>query len=422
MLHLALDYGKLVYYRRETVSFADRPVSRRNCEVIPMNAPLFLRDRAALEAAERQVLAPYALKSADSEGRQYPERESNSRTAFQRDRDRIIHTTAFRRLEYKTQVFVFYEGDHYRTRLTHTLEVAQLGRSLARGLGGNEDLVEAICLAHDLGHPPFGHAGEHMLNEMMAGHGGFNHNTQSFRIVTELERRYPDFHGLNLTYETREGMIKHETEYDKSDASGYRPEKRASLEAQIANLADEIAYNAHDLDDGLRAGLFTPDDLSDLAIWRRLQEAIDLRPPLTTLMQHELNRELIGLMVTDVVQATAVTLQQDQIDSPAKLQDHPTNVVGYSGELHGEIRELKKFLYQNMYRHYRLARMQVKAERFIREMFTAYQREPAMLPTDTQRKRADAPLERVITDYIAGMTDRYALQEWERLFAPFIQA
>ena len=212
------------------------------------------RSRRDLEQFERLIVAPYGLKSADSKGRLYPVTESATRTAFQRDRDRIIHTTAFRRLEYKTQVFVFYEGDHYRTRLTHTLEVAQLGRSLARGLGANEDLTEAICLAHDLGHPPFGHAGEAALNGLLKDQGGFNHNTQSYRIVTKLEDRYRHYPGLNLTYETREGMIKHETEYDRSDAADYEPEKRASLEAQIANLADEIAYNAHDLEDGLRAG------------------------------------------------------------------------------------------------------------------------------------------------------------------------
>ena len=194
--------------------------------------------REALEERERQMLAPYGLKSADSRGRMYPERESATRTAFERDRDRILHTTAFRRLEYKTQVFVFYEGDHYRTRLTHTLEVAQIGRSLARNLGGNQELTEGICLAHDLGHPPFGHAGEHALNALMKEYGGFNHNTQSYRIVSKLEKRYPHFSGLNLTYETREGMIKHETDYDQSDASAYEPHKRASLEAQIANLAD----------------------------------------------------------------------------------------------------------------------------------------------------------------------------------------
>ncbi len=230
-------------------------------------------EREKLEQNEAVTLSPYGLKSVESKGRDFSENESRTRTAYERDRDRIIHTTAFRRLEYKTQVFVFYEGDHYRTRLTHTLEVAQLGRSMARGLGGNQDLTEAICLAHDLGHSPFGHAGEHALNALMQGFGGFNHNTQSFRVVTELENRYPNFRGLNLTYETREGMIKHETSYDKSDAKGYDPEKRASLEAQIANLADEIAYNAHDLDDGLRANMFDLDALDELEIWQELKES-----------------------------------------------------------------------------------------------------------------------------------------------------
>jgi dGTPase len=382
----------------------------------------YQRSRSDLEAIEEMTLAPYALKSVHSRGRVYPEPESATRTAFQRDRDRIIHTTAFRRLEYKTQVFVFYEGDHYRTRLTHTLEVAQLGRSIARGLGANEDLTESICLAHDLGHPPFGHAGEHMLNELMQGQGGFNHNTQSYRIVTHLEERYPDFDGLNLTYETREGMIKHETEYDKSDATDYEPEKRASLEAQIANLADEIAYNAHDLDDGLRADLFTPWDLNELALWQELQAGIGWQAPLNTIARHQVIRELIGMTVTDVIATTAVNLAAHQVDSPAKLQLLPVNVVQYTPELKQKIRALKDFLYQRMYRHYRLVRMQAKAERFISEMFQAYRKAPAMLPAETQARLAELPLERVITDYIAGMTDRYALDEWEKLFNPYRKA
>lgn len=382
-------------------------------------SPQYRRERTTLEEMERQLLAPYALKSVESKGRVYPEPESASRTAFQRDRDRIIHTTAFRRLEYKTQVFVFYEGDHYRTRLTHTLEVAQLGRAMARSLGANEDLTEAICLAHDLGHPPFGHAGEYMLNELMGDKGGFNHNTQSFRIVTHLEQRYPDFLGLNLTYETREGMIKHETEYDRSDASDFEPDKRASLEAQIANLADEIAYNAHDLDDGLRAELFPPADLEELEIWQELRDAVGWQEPLTTLKRHEVIRELIGLMVTDVAATAAANLAAFQIDSPEKVQLQSSNLVHYSAGMGRKIRALKDFLYQRMYRHYRLVRMQAKAERFIREIFTAYVKEPAMLPTTTQQRLEDAPLERVVTDYIAGMTDRYALQEWEKLFDPY---
>jgi dGTPase len=214
--------------------------------------------RQQQEAHEARILAPYAILSRETRGRQYQEEEDPHRTAFQKDRDRILHTTAFRRLEYKTQVFVNYEGDYYRTRLTHTLEVAQIGRSLARVLGANEDLVEGVCLSHDLGHPPFGHAGEHVLNELMREHGGFDHNRQTYRIVTEIEERYPGWAGLNLTYELLEGIVKHETQYDLSNSEGFDPTKRGSLEAQIANVADELAYNAHDLDDGLRAALIAP--------------------------------------------------------------------------------------------------------------------------------------------------------------------
>lgn len=380
--------------------------------------------RNKLEEIEQLSLAPYGLKSANSQGRVYPEDESASRPAFERDRDRIIHTTAFRRLEYKTQVFINYEGDHYRTRLTHTLEVAQLGRSLARGLGCNQELTEAICLAHDLGHPPFGHAGEYALNALMAEHGGFNHNTQSYRIVTKLEQRYPNFPGLNLTYETREGMIKHETDYDKSDAQGYAPDRRASLEAQIANFADEIAYNAHDLDDGLRAGMFEPDALNELTLWQELKEIVGWQSerPLPTIVRHELIRELIGQSVMNVLEFTSNNLEENQIDSPDKVQTHPKNLVGYTPAFGAKVKELKKFLLESMYHHYRLIRMQTKAERFITELFEAYEDEPNMLPTDTQKRLENASLHRVITDYIAGMTDRYALDEWEKLYDPYRSA
>ena len=376
--------------------------------------------REKLEEIELSTLAPYAQKSQSSRGREYPESESATRTAYARDRDRIIHTTAFRRLEYKTQVFVYYEGDHYRTRLTHTLEVAQLGRSVARGLGCNEDLTEAICLAHDLGHPPFGHAGEHALNELMSAYGGFNHNTQSFRIVTQLERRYPDFAGLNLTYETREGMIKHETDYDKSDAKGYEPDKRGSMEAQIANLADEIAYNAHDLDDGLRAGMFHMSELDDLELWQEIKAIVGWSngQPLPHITRHEIIRELIGLSVTDVLENTMAKINDNNVDSVEKVQVQDTNLVGYSDQFGPKVRQLKKFLFDRMYRHYRLIRMQTKAERFITELFNAYVDEPNMLPTDTQRLLDNAPISQVVSDYIAGMTDRYALAEWEKLFDP----
>lgn len=383
-----------------------------------------INKRMQKEALEQVTLAPYALKSAESQGRVHPEPESESRTAFERDRDRIIHTTAFRRLEYKTQVFVFYEGDHYRTRLTHTLEVAQLGRSLARGLGANQDLAEAICLAHDLGHAPFGHAGEAALNRLMADHGGFNHNTQSYRVVTVLEERYPNFPGLNLTYETREGMIKHETAYDKSDAAGFAPEKRASLEAQIANLADEIAYNAHDLDDGLRAGLFNLTDLAELALWGELTEAAgwDGKRPFTPIIRHEIIRELIGRSVTNVLRHTETTLNAFNLDTAEKIQTHSDNVVAYSPDFDRLIQPLKQFLYDRMYRHYRLMRMQFKAERFISQLFEVYLQEPNMLPDSTHLRLSGAPLPRVITDYIAGMTDRYALDEWQKMFDPYARA
>ncbi len=383
-----------------------------------------LFERTKLEEIEAAKLAPYGLRSATSKGRIYPEAESASRTAFERDRDRIIHTTAFRRLEYKTQVFVVYEGDHYRTRLTHTLEVAQLGRSLARGLGGNQELTEAICLAHDLGHPPFGHAGEYALNRLMAEYGGFNHNTQSYRVVTALEKRYPDFMGLNLTYETREGMIKHETSYDKSDASGYDPDMQASLEAQIANLADEIAYNAHDLDDGLRAGLFVTEDLDELLIWQELKDAVGWKKgeAFTAVLRHEIIRELIGLSMGDVLQQTHGQLEVHQVDSPEKLQQLPHKIVGYSTGFEPKVKALKKFLFERMYYHYRLVRMQTKAERFLSEIFEAYLKEPKMLPSETQKKLEDTAVPRVITDYIAGMTDRYALEEWQKLFDPYERA
>ncbi len=379
--------------------------------------------RQNLEQREYDFLASYALKSAETRGRVHPEPESATRTAFQRDRDRIIHTTAFRRLEYKTQVFVFFEGDHYRNRLTHTLEVAQLGRSLARGLGCNEPLTEAICLAHDLGHSPFGHAGEHALNYLMREYGGFNHNTQSYRVVTKLEKRYQRFAGLNLTYETREGMIKHETAYDKSDAKNYEPEKRASIEAQIANFADEIAYNAADLEDGLGAELFPIEALEELTIIELLREQIGWqRGKIDQLTRRALVRELIGLTVTDVLRATNKRIVEAELDSPIKVQSHDKNVVGYSADLAPKIDELKQFLYVYMYKHHRLVRMQQKAERFLTDLFTAYHMQPAMLPPETFALIGQRSQPRVIADYLAGMTDRYALDEWQKLFDPYTNA
>ena len=375
--------------------------------------------REILEDFENEQLAPYGFRSRDSRGRQYPDPERPYRTAFQRDRDRIIHTTAFRRLEYKTQVFVITEGDYYRTRLTHTLEVAQIGRSIARALGGNEDLVEAICLAHDLGHTPFGHAGEHALAELMSEHGGFEHNRQSFRIVTTLENRFPNFPGLNLTYELREGMVKHETEYDISDADGYEPEKRGSLEAQIANVADETAYTAHDLDDGLRSGLLEIGQLEQIALWTTLRESIGWTGmELDDVTRHQLIRRLIGLEISDLLKSTSSALEVSGVQSANDLQLYSSNVVLHSDAFTEMNRELKIFLFENMYRHYRVYRMQIKAEHILQDLFKAYLENPGILPSEVQARAEVGDFHRAICDYIAGMTDRFALDEHSRLFDP----
>lgn len=380
-------------------------------------------NRQQLEILEDQHLAPYGCRSRYSKGRAYPEGESDGRTAFQRDRDRILHTTAFRRLEYKTQVFINYEGDYYRTRLTHTLEVAQIGRSVARALGANEDLLEAICLAHDLGHPPFGHSGEVALARLMVDHGGFDHNKQSLRIVTFLEERYPRFPGLNLTWEVREGIVKHESEYDIADASDYMPELRGHLEAQVANAADELAYTAHDLDDGLRSGMISPGMLSGITLWEILAEAASWRTPeLDSLTRHEMIRHLIGLEVNDLVETTHQAIQASGIRSVDELQRLPYNVIGFSEDMYRRNRELKDFLYAKLYRHHRVMRMAVKAERVIGDLFQAYRSEPSMLPDHVQRQIDQRGLERTICDYIAGMTDRYAVEEHQKLFDPLTKS
>ena len=379
--------------------------------------------RQKLEEREALTLAPYGLKSRDSRGRAFhPDPEPEDRTAFQRDRDRILHTTAFRRLEYKTQVFINYEGDYFRTRLTHTLEVAQIGRTIARALGANEDLIETICLAHDLGHSPFGHSGEVALNRLMKDAGGFDHNKQSLRIVTELEQRYPEFPGLNLTWEAREGIVKHESEYDISDARDYDPSLRGNLETQIANVADELAYTTHDLDDGLRSGLIYPIMLEGIALWEILRETFNWHGPnLDDMERHRMIRHLVGLLVTDIVHATDGRLKESKAKSALEIQKHKHNVIGYSEDMQRRNREMKDFLYNNLYRHFRVVRMQVKAERIITNLFNAYHDEPAILPSQYQKLVATRGLERTICDYFAGMTDRYAAEEHERLFDPSLK-
>jgi dGTPase len=382
---------------------------------------LWREEREAWEAAN---LAPYAMHSRDSKGREYPEEEHSYRTAFQRDRDRILHTTAFRRLEYKTQVFVVYEGDYYRTRLTHTLEVAQIGRTIARALRANEDLVEAISLSHDLGSTPFGHASEAILHELMADHGGFDHNHQSLRIVEQLEQRYPEFAGLNLTWEVREGILKHESEYDRGHATRFDPELRPTLEGQIVSAADELAYNAHDLDDGLRAGILEHRAMAELALWQEVLKRIGLAldKPLSDMARHQAIRTLIDLEVTELLEETERRLQAATVRSVGDIRILSEPVVGFPEGIQRCNRALKDYLYQNLYRHYRLARMAAKASRFIQDLFNAYMAQPVQLPSEVQARTSQENLYRVVCDYIAGMTDRYALDEYRKLFEPHERA
>lgn len=378
--------------------------------------------RKELETIEDQGLAPYGVRSKNTKGRCYPEDEPEYRTAYQRDRDRILHTTAFRRLEYKTQVFINYEGDYYRTRLTHTLEVSQIGRTIARALGANPDLTEGICLAHDLGHPPFGHNGETTLAHLMKDHGGFDHNRQSLRIVTKLEQRYLDFPGLNLTWELREGIVKHESEYDISDARDYDPDLRGHLEAQITNAADELSYTAHDLDDGLRSGMISTPMLEGITLWEILVESIGWRgQELDDLSRHRMIRNLIDMEVTDLIHTTDQHLRESGVRSVLELQSLPYNVVSFSEEMSHRNRQLKDFLYADLYRHHRVVRMAVKAERIISDLFRAYLREPAILPNHVQDLTKERGLERNICDYIAGMTDRFAVEEYQKLFDPVMK-
>ncbi len=377
--------------------------------------------RQQLEDIEDKSLAPYGSRSKYSRGRFFPEDEPEYRTIFQRDRDRILHTTAFRRLEYKTQVFINYEGDYYRTRLTHTLEVAQIGRTLARALGGNEDLTELICLAHDMGHPPFGHSGESALAKLMKDYGGFEHNKQSLRIVTQLENRYPEFPGLNLSWEVLEGIVKHETEYDRSDARDFNPDLRGHIEAQFANVADELAYTAHDLDDGLRSGMINEAMLEEIELWQIMKESIGWRTnSLDDLTRHRLIRRLISREMDDLAHTSEQRIRESGVASVEELQRLDYNVVTHSEEFARRNRQLKDFLYSKLYRHYRVVRMSVKAEQLIGDLFAAYKKEPTIMPNHVQNQVGQNGLERTICDYIAGMTDRYAIEEHQKLFDPSV--
>ncbi len=372
-------------------------------------------------------LAGYAARSEESRGRVYDEPYKDNRLAFERDRDRIIHCAAFRRLEYKTQVFVNHEGDYYRTRLTHSLEVAQIARGIARALQLNQDLVEALALAHDLGHTPFGHTGEEVLNRLMQGHGGFEHNRQSLRIVDLLEERYPEYDGLNLCWETREGIIKHSSDYDRADAASlaaFQPQQRATLEAQIIDLADEIAYNNHDIDDGLKAGYIRLQDLAQVELWQSTFRRIGEKYPLIDEKRQVLQTisYLIRDLIQDLVDTTRAGLAAKRIHSLAELRCQPVNLAAFSSPMRQLNRELKTFLYRNLYRHHKVELMRVKAERFLTLLFESYLKTPTLLPRELQARFATQGTERVICDYIAGMTDRFAQDEYKRLYEPFERA
>ena len=374
-----------------------------------------------------KILANYAAHSDQSRGREYTEPYKDNRLMFERDRDRIIHCAAFRRLEYKTQVFVNHEGDYYRTRLTHSLEVAQIARGIARNLRLNEDLVEALALSHDLGHTPFGHTGEHVLNQLMKNYGGFEHNQQSLRVVELLEQRYPGFDGLNLSWETREGIIKHSSDYDRAGNAAiksYEPGQRATLEAQIIDLADEIAYNNHDIDDGLKAGYIKLKDLAEVELWQQTYLVIgkkfagldDKRHILQTISY------LIGKMIHNLVNTTVENLQNNNISSYEDVRKQTENLVGLSPQMSELNRQLKEFLYQHLYRHSKVERMRVKAEYFLTRLFKNYMNNPTLLPERHQQRFANYGTERVICDYIASMTDRYVQDEYKRLYEPFERA
>ncbi len=385
-------------------------------------------------------LAPYATDPRQTRGRLVPEAECSMRGPHQRDRDRIIHSTAFRRLEYKTQVFVNHEGDHYRTRLTHSLEVAQLARGIARSLKLNEDLAETLALAHDLGHPPFGHAGEDGLDEAMERFGGFDHNAQTIRIVTHLENKYANFDGLNLTWETLEGIAKHNGPL--IGFTGAEPLPRAlkyyidqqdlelnthaGLEAQVAAIADDIAYNNHDIDDGLRAGFFTLDDLADLPLLGDIIAQVRAQHPMLSAprQSHEVIRRMVNRMVGDVLTHTRMRLEHFTITTPEDVRHLGQQLVQFSGDMEVAHRSIKSFLFKYMYRHYKVNRMTSKARRVVMELFNFFLAEPGCLPgvwyaqTDGASTQATAE---TIADFIAGMTDRFALEEHARIFDPVMR-
>lgn len=382
-----------------------------------------MHDRKQIEEAEDRALAPYALRASTSRGRRVSEPEHTYRTCFQRDRDRVIHCAAFRRLEYKTQVFLNWEGDHFRTRLTHTIEVAQAARTIARSLQLNEDLCEAISLAHDLGHSCFGHAGEYAMRDLMREHGGYEHNGQSLRIVDELERSYlPAFRGLNLTHETRYGLMKHKTDYDKPLFKGLVERESPSLEAQVANVADEISYNAHDADDGLYSGLLTREGARESELFAQAEvDAVKaVGDAEEDLLRYQIVRRLKDLQVSDLLAFSASRIAEAKFaDSEAVLAYNGPAIIDFSPAMKHKVIGLKRTLHAKFYKHRRVMRGMEKGTRFMKEMFERYVAEPFLLPGGFHKRiEAGENSHRVVCDYIAGMTDRYALEQYKKLFDP----
>jgi len=380
-------------------------------------------------------LASYACRPDMSLGRIHKEGESETRTCYQRDRDRVIHSSAFRRLKYKTQVFVYHEGDHYRTRLSHTLEVSQIARSLARELMVNEDLAEAVALAHDLGHTPFAHTGEDILSQCMKPFGGFEHNDQSLRVLTRLERKYPEWEGLNLTWETLEGVVKHNGPVESPDLpvtlsevqeqTDLRLNTYATIEAQVAALSDDIAYNNHDVEDGLRAGMFTLDDLRDLELLRPVIEGVEAKYTgiEQKILVHEVIRDMIGAMVRDVVATTQQNLAHVRPQTVDDIRNAGMQIVSFSPQMNERVNSLRQFLFSKMYYHFTVKRVRLKVIRIVRELFDAFHAQYDLLPDNWQKRVEEVggvddtvQRARVVADYIAGMTDRYAIREHERLF------
>lgn len=381
-----------------------------------------MKNNTYSRAIEEKWLAPYAARSSDSRGRTHKEESHSYRSEYQRDRERIIHCKAFRRLEYKTQVFINHEGDHFRTRLTHTMEVAQIARAAARAMLLNEDLSESIALAHDLGHTPFGHVGERELNRLLIDNGGFEHNRQSLRVVEVLEKRYSDFDGLNLTWETREGIIKHSGTYDRPETSEFMPNEEPSLEAQIIDFADEIAYNNHDLDDGISSGLLYYEQVYDLKIWDMAVKAYGRNLPDSEKMAaREIIRTIINLLVTDLINNTMESIEKNKINSFRDVKECGVKLAGFSDSVNSANEELKLFLKNNLYRHYKVSRMSLKSERVINELFYVYTEHPETLPHNYQEAIEKQGILSTVRDFIAGMTDRFALEEYRKLTDPMVR-